>query len=87
MFQKDIAFQISSNHFMGSYGYNFTFYYHHQSQINQWDPEPARVTFGWPIDTKVLIPGTASGIIDGLGVNIEKEGSSSIGFKLTITPQ
>lgn len=84
---NDFRFQISSNHFIGNYNYKFYFYYHHKSPINQWDPEYASVSFGWPINTKVLIPGTASGIIDGLGVNILKEGSSSINFKLTITPQ
>lgn len=82
---NDFRFKFDTNHFL-SYTYDMTFWYHFQSPLDEWDAECVTITFNGIPGYKIIMPGTMSGIIDGVGVEITSATSSQKNFKYTITP-
>lgn len=83
---KDFKFTIKTNH-IRNHNYDFQFYYHHSSPINKWDCESANITFNGIINFKVLIPGTASGIIDYVGIKVLSSSEGRRDFQYWFTPK
>lgn len=82
---NDFRFKFDTDHIL-VYSYEMTFWYHFQSPLNQWHPETVKISFSGIPGYKIIMPGTMSGIIDGLGIEINSANSSQKDFKYTLTP-
>lgn len=82
---NDYRFKFDTNHIV-SHTYDLIFYYHFQSPVDEWHPEPVTLTFSCIPGYKIIMPGTMSGIIDGVGVKIKSSSPGRRDFKYTITP-
>lgn len=81
----DFRFRFKTNHFL-TYSYEITFWYHFQNPINEWHPETVTIKFNSLGNNKIISPGTMSGVIDGVGIEIDSANSSQKDFEYTFTP-
>jgi len=81
----DFRFEIDTDHVL-NHQYYIKFYYHFQSPLNSWHIEDATITFNLIPGYKIIVPGTMSGIIDGVGIRILDTSEGRDDFDYTITP-